>query len=83
METSEGNEGMFESKSLPENYCIIEGRNSVVDFADMQVEEIAMNIESRRRRRVSVDGGVETIARAAASEDDRVGGRGCGTEARV
>ena len=36
---------MFESKSLPENYCIIEGRNSVVDFADMQVEEIAMNIE--------------------------------------
>ena len=50
METSEGNEGMFESKSLPENYCIIEGRNSVVDFADMQVEEIAMNIESRRQR---------------------------------
>ena len=50
VETSEGNEGMFESKSLPENYCIIEGRNSVVDFADMQVEEIAMNIESRRQR---------------------------------
>jgi len=42
--------GMFESQALPENYCIIEGRNSVVDFADMQVDEIAKNIESRRQR---------------------------------
>ncbi|CEG00612.1 unnamed product [Ostreococcus tauri] len=36
--------------SLPENFCIIEGRNSVVDFADMQAGEIAQNIESRRQR---------------------------------
>lgn len=39
-----------ESTSLPENFCIIEGRNSVVDFADMQAGEIAQNIESRRQR---------------------------------
>jgi hypothetical protein len=40
----------FDSQALPENYCIIEGRNSVVDFADMQAGEIAQNIESRRQR---------------------------------
>ena len=39
-----------DSQALPENYCIIEGRNSVVDFADMQAGEIAQNIESRRQR---------------------------------
>jgi len=45
-----GRMGVMESQALPENFCIIEGRNSVVDFADMQAEEIANNIESRRQR---------------------------------
>lgn len=40
----------YDSRALPENFCIIEGRNSVVDFAEMQSEEIANNIESRRQR---------------------------------
>ena len=47
---AEGAARDFDSQALPENYCIIEGRNSVVDFADMQAGEIAQNIESRRQR---------------------------------
>jgi hypothetical protein len=47
---AEGEARDFDSQALPENYCIIEGRNSVVDFADMQAGEIAQNIESRRQR---------------------------------
>jgi len=65
------------TQSLPENFCIIEGRNSVVDFADMQVGEIAQNIESRRQRvfllmeelrRLRVQQRVKTIG----LEDDEV-----------
>lgn len=47
---AEGEARDSDSQALPENYCIIEGRNSVVDFADMQAGEIAQNIESRRQR---------------------------------
>ena len=47
---AEGEARDFDSQALPDNYCIIEGRNSVVDFADMQAGEIAQNIESRRQR---------------------------------
>jgi hypothetical protein len=43
---------IFDSMSLPENFCIIEGasRNQVRDFADMGQEEIMKNIDSRKNR---------------------------------
>lgn len=43
--------GMFDSKSLPDNFCIIEGGdNQVRDFADMDVETLTQNIESRKNK---------------------------------
>ena len=43
--------GMFDSKSLPENFCIIEGGdNQVRDFADMDAETLTQNIESRKNK---------------------------------
>ena len=42
---------MFDSKSLPENFCIIEGGdNQVRDFADMDAETLTQNIESRKNK---------------------------------
>eukprot|EP00887_Chlorella_sp_A99_P000191 scaffold13.g191.t1 len=40
----------FDSTSLPENFCIIESQDSVKDFADLQLEEVQKNIQSRRNR---------------------------------
>lgn len=42
--------GQGDSSSLPENFCIIESRDSVKNFATMQLEEISQNIASRRNR---------------------------------
>mmetsp|Transcript_33723 Transcript_33723/g.82755 ORF Transcript_33723/g.82755 Transcript_33723/m.82755 type:complete len:316 (+) Transcript_33723:3-950(+) len=41
---------ILDSQSLPSNFCIIEGRNTVRDFADMAETEIQNNIESRKNR---------------------------------
>lgn len=40
----------LESKALPENYCLIESRETVMDFAKMDLEEIELNIMSRRNK---------------------------------
>lgn len=40
----------FETTALPENFCIIESRDSVKNFANMQLDEIKQNIASRRNR---------------------------------
>lgn len=39
-----------DSTALPENFCIIESRESVKDFAVLQLEEIEQNIQARRNR---------------------------------
>lgn len=39
-----------ESTALPENYCLIESRETVMDFAKMDLEEIELNIMSRRNK---------------------------------
>ena len=44
---------VFDSVSLPENFCIIEGGgnpNAVRDFADMGQDELMKNIESRKNK---------------------------------
>lgn len=40
----------LESVALPENYCLIESRDSVKDFAALNPVEIDTNIESRRNK---------------------------------
>lgn len=47
---SQEEEENMDSASLPENFCIIESRESVKNFADMQLEEIKRNIAARRNR---------------------------------
>jgi hypothetical protein len=42
--------GTDDSIALPENFCIIESRDAVKDFASMQLDEIADNISARRNR---------------------------------
>jgi len=39
-----------ETSALPQNFCLIESPNTVKDFADMDVEEITNNLETRRTR---------------------------------
>jgi hypothetical protein len=39
-----------DSFALPENFCIIESRDAVKDFASLQLDEIADNISARRNR---------------------------------
>ena len=39
-----------DTSALPENFCIIESRDSVKNFASMQLEEISQNIQARRNR---------------------------------
>jgi hypothetical protein len=36
--------------ALPDNFCIIESRESVKNFANMQMEELEQNIQSRRNK---------------------------------
>ena len=40
----------MDSTALPENFCIIESKETVMDFADLEVDEINNNIESRRNK---------------------------------
>eukprot|EP00210_Caulerpa_lentillifera_P005122 g4894.t1 len=39
-----------ESEALPQNFCLIESRHAVKDFADLQVNELQAQVESRRSR---------------------------------
>ena len=39
-----------DSSALPENFCIIESRDAVKDFASLQLDEIAASIDARRNR---------------------------------
>lgn len=39
-----------DSTALPENFCIIESRDTVKDFATMQLDEISGNIAARRNK---------------------------------
>lgn len=39
-----------DSVALPDNFCIIESRESVKNFANMQMEELEQNIQSRRNK---------------------------------
>eukprot|EP00879_Flechtneria_rotunda_P014214 GHRR01014851.1.p1 GENE.GHRR01014851.1~~GHRR01014851.1.p1 ORF type:complete len:221 (+),score=64.06 GHRR01014851.1:214-876(+) len=41
---------MADAGALPENFCIIEGRDAVKDFANMPADEIKINIANRRDR---------------------------------
>eukprot|EP00775_Hariotina_reticulata_P005731 gene5731-5971_t len=38
------------NSAVPENFCIIEGRDAVKDFATMPIDEIRVNISNRRDR---------------------------------
>ncbi|CAL8463937.1 g3472 [Coccomyxa elongata] len=40
----------YDTEALPENFCIIESRESVRDFAKLQLEEISQNISARRNK---------------------------------
>ncbi|KAK9821098.1 hypothetical protein WJX81_003719 [Elliptochloris bilobata] len=42
--------GPSDSTALPDNFCIIESRESVRDFAKLQLDEINKNIEARRNK---------------------------------
>eukprot|EP00878_Enallax_costatus_P026444 GHUV01028377.1.p1 GENE.GHUV01028377.1~~GHUV01028377.1.p1 ORF type:complete len:161 (+),score=14.98 GHUV01028377.1:253-735(+) len=42
------NGAMADATSVPESFCIIEGRDAVKDFANMPIDEIRVNIASRR-----------------------------------
>ncbi|KIZ00449.1 hypothetical protein MNEG_7511, partial [Monoraphidium neglectum] len=48
--TPHGPPNRSDSYALPENFCIIESRDAVKDFAGMQLDEITDNITSRRNR---------------------------------
>jgi len=39
-----------ETTALPENFCIIEGANTILDFSKLQVDDIQQNLESRRQK---------------------------------
>jgi hypothetical protein len=39
-----------ETTALPQNFCLIESPDTVKDFAEMDVEEITSNLETRRTR---------------------------------
>ncbi|WIA17290.1 hypothetical protein OEZ85_014158 [Tetradesmus obliquus] len=39
---------LADSSAMPENFCIIEGRDAVKDFANMPADEIRVNIANRR-----------------------------------
>ncbi|KAK3236911.1 hypothetical protein CYMTET_52976 [Cymbomonas tetramitiformis] len=39
-----------DTTALPENFCIIESRDTVQDFAVLQLDEITKNIQSRRNK---------------------------------
>jgi len=39
-----------DSSALPDNFCLLETRESVKDFADMQLQEIETNIQSRKSK---------------------------------
>ena len=45
-----GNDEEEDFSALPENFCIIESRESVKSFSDMQNEELELNIQSRRNK---------------------------------
>jgi len=45
-----GNDDEEDFSALPENFCIIESRESVKSFSDMQNEELELNIQSRRNK---------------------------------
>ena len=40
----------LDTSALPENFCIIESRESVKNFANMQLDEIKENIQARRNK---------------------------------
>ena len=39
-----------ETTALPENFCIIEGANTILDFSKLHVDDIQRNLESRRQK---------------------------------
>jgi hypothetical protein len=46
----QGDETTTDMSALPDNFCIIESREAVKNFANMQLDELENNIQSRRNK---------------------------------